>query len=36
MDKKSLLDITYPVRNGMIPDNDGGKSFEMLEKILEH
>lgn len=36
LDKKSLLDITYPVRNGIIPDNDGGKSFEMLEKILEH
>lgn len=33
--KKSMLDITYPVRNGIIPD-DGGKSFEMLEKILEH
>lgn len=33
--KKSMLDITYPVRNGIIPD-DGGKSFDMLEKILEH
>ena len=31
--KKSLLDITYPVQQGIIPDQN---SFDMLEKILEH
>ena len=31
--KKSLLDITYPVKAGIIPDKH---SLEMLEKILEH
>jgi len=34
--KMNMLDITYPVRNGIIPEDDNGKSFEMLEKILEH
>ena len=36
VDKKSLLDITYPVKNGIIPDNDDGKSFEMLKELLHH
>jgi actin-related protein len=31
--KKSMLDITYPVKQGIVPDDH---SFEMLEKILEH
>ena len=33
LSKKSMLDITYPVQHGVVPDKH---SLDMLEKIMEH
>ena len=34
--KRSMLDITYPVQKGIIPDGDDDHHLNMLGKIFEH